>query len=426
MLRRVGWGIADQTLSSLTNFALGIFVARSVDASAFGAFTFAFVAYAFGLGVNRSIATQPLVIRYSATTTTRWTKGVAAANGLTLWVGLLSTLIAAAIAAVASGALREAFLALALVFPGLLLQDNWRYAFFAKGHDAFAFLNDLTWTIVLVPAMWVSLEVWPHSIGGPMLAWGGAATVASIVGYVQARIRPRPLGTAAWLREHRDITPRFVGELATSMAATQLSLLALGVMSGLAAAGTLRAAGLLLGPLNILYQGVGLVAVPQAAAILKRSDRELQRFAVVLAVVFALVAVAWGVVAYLLPPSIGVFLLGATWASAHDIVLPLALGLAGSGVSTAAYVALRALAAARHSFRANAVASALLLGAGVLGAVLAGAPGVAWGQAVGNWTGAWVWWREAISAFGERAASAPVAILAETEADVEAPTSWPL
>jgi hypothetical protein len=36
--RRAGWGFADQALSSLTNFGLGIFVAATVSAEQFGTF----------------------------------------------------------------------------------------------------------------------------------------------------------------------------------------------------------------------------------------------------------------------------------------------------------------------------------------------------------------------------------------------------
>ena len=215
MLRRIGWGIGDQALSSLTNFALGLIVARSVDTTALGAFSFAFLAYAVGLGVNRALASQPLVIRYSATAPNQWVSGVAAAGGVTLWVGALSALIAATIAAWSSGTLRDAFLALALVMPGLLYQDAWRYAFFAENRATFAFLNDLAWTVVMVPALWASLVLWPGSVGGPVLAWGGAATVAGLLGFAQTRILPRPWGARSWLREHWDLVPRYVGEFAT-------------------------------------------------------------------------------------------------------------------------------------------------------------------------------------------------------------------
>ena len=185
------------------------------------------------------------------------------------------------------------------------------------------------------------------------------------------------------------------------MVATALSLIALGAIAGLAAAGTLRAGGLLLGPLNILYQGVSLVAVPEGVALLRRSERALHRFAVVLAALLALVAIAWGTMIILLPESVGQLILGSNWDAARHVILPLALSLAGSGVCVAGLVPLRVLAAARQSFRANAAQSALLLVAGVLGAALGGAPGAAWGYAVGNWTGAVAWWVEVQSAFRE-------------------------
>ena len=34
-----------------------------------------------------------------------------------------------------------------LTLPGLLLQDSWRFAFFALGRGSQAFLNDLVWAV---------------------------------------------------------------------------------------------------------------------------------------------------------------------------------------------------------------------------------------------------------------------------------------
>ena len=46
---RLSWGVADQALSSLTNFAVGIVVARSLGIRELGAFSIAFATY---LGVH--------------------------------------------------------------------------------------------------------------------------------------------------------------------------------------------------------------------------------------------------------------------------------------------------------------------------------------------------------------------------------------
>ena len=58
-----------------------------------------------------------------------------------------------AAAALLGGTARLAFLALGLTLPGLLLQDSWRYSFFALGRGSQAFLNDMIWAVTLLPAL---------------------------------------------------------------------------------------------------------------------------------------------------------------------------------------------------------------------------------------------------------------------------------
>ena len=57
---RLGWGLADQAVSSITNFALGIVVARSLGPTEFGAFSLAWVTYGVALNLSRGLATDPL------------------------------------------------------------------------------------------------------------------------------------------------------------------------------------------------------------------------------------------------------------------------------------------------------------------------------------------------------------------------------
>ena len=60
--------------------------------------------------------------------------------------------ICAALGLVVGGVVGGAFLGLGIVLPALLLQDCWRYAFFAAGQGRRAFLNDAVWAVALVPA----------------------------------------------------------------------------------------------------------------------------------------------------------------------------------------------------------------------------------------------------------------------------------
>ena len=60
-----GWGLADQALSSLTNFALSFVVARSFSTDVLGAFALVFSSYLLFLNIARPLAMQPLLIRFS-------------------------------------------------------------------------------------------------------------------------------------------------------------------------------------------------------------------------------------------------------------------------------------------------------------------------------------------------------------------------
>ena len=72
VVRRLGWGIADQVVSSLTNFAVSIYVVRTLGAVQFGAFSLAYVTYGFALNASRGLATDPLMVRFSGTDLPTW------------------------------------------------------------------------------------------------------------------------------------------------------------------------------------------------------------------------------------------------------------------------------------------------------------------------------------------------------------------
>ncbi|MYR58605.1 hypothetical protein GTY54_20990, partial [Streptomyces sp. SID625] len=65
LVGRLSWGLADQAASSVTNFVVGAYVARSLGVTAFGVFSLAWVTYGVVLNVSRGLATDPLVVRFS-------------------------------------------------------------------------------------------------------------------------------------------------------------------------------------------------------------------------------------------------------------------------------------------------------------------------------------------------------------------------
>ncbi|MFI0716882.1 hypothetical protein ACH4SK_41190 [Streptomyces inhibens] len=399
LVGRLSWGLADQAASSMSNFVVGIYVARSLGVTAFGVFSLAWVTYGVVLNVSRGLATDPLVVRFSGVSDASWRGAVARTTGTALGVG--SAIGAACLVAglALGGRVGPAFAALGVMLPGLLLQDAWRFAFFAAGTGRKAFVNDVVWGVALVPAMVVAARV--GSVAAFVLAWGASATVAAGYGYLQSGIRPRMTEARGWLREQRDLGYRYLVENVSLSGAGQLRAYGLGAIVGVGAVGAVRGAELLLGPFLAVLMGLSLVTVPEAARVLRRAPHRLGSFCLLLGGGQAAAALLWGGALLLMPDRLGELVLGGVWHSAAELIVPVTLGVAGAGLGTGAAAGLRALGAARRSLRCQLFASACYVGGGLGGAAVAGTVGSAWGVAAATVSGSAVWWLQLRSALRE-------------------------
>ncbi|MGG2464067.1 hypothetical protein ACO0M4_30535 [Streptomyces sp. RGM 3693] len=396
---RLSWGLADQAASSVSNFAVGIYVARSLGLTAFGVFSLAWVTYGVVLSVSRGLATDPLVVRFSGVSDASWRGAVARSSGTALGVGAAIGAACLVVGLAIGGRVGPAFACLGVMLPGLLLQDAWRYAFFAAGTGRKAFVNDLVWAIALVPAMVLAARV--GSVAAFVLAWGGSAAVAAVYGCLQSGIRPRMTGAREWLRDHRDLGYRYLIENVGVSGASQLRAYGLGAIVGVSAVGVVRGAELLLGPFMAVLMGLSLVTVAEAARVLRRAPDRLGTFCLVLGGGQAVAALLWGGALLLIPDRIGGLVLGDVWSSASALIVPVTLGVAGAGLGTGAAAGLRALAAARRSLRCQLFASTCYVIGGLGGAAVAGTVGSAWGVAAATVCGSAAWWLQLRSALRE-------------------------
>lgn len=396
LARRFGWGLADQMMSSLSNAALSFYVARELGAAQFGAFSLAYVTYSFALNASRGLATDPLVVRYSGAELPAWRQAVARATGTSTVAGGLTGVCALVAGAALGGTLGLAFIALGLTLPGLLLQDSWRYAFFALGRGSQAFINDTIWTIALLPAMAVLKVTHHNSVFWFVLLWGATASIAACAGPLQARVIPRPAAAWEWVSDHRDLGPRYLAENTSNSGSVQLRTYCVGAIAGLAAVGDVQAAGLLMGPFLVIFMGITLVTVPEATRILRNSPQHLRTYCVLVGGGLAIMGLLWGIALLIaLPRGLGALLLGRQlWRPAYGLVLPFTISVMGGCLIGGATAGLHALGAARRSLRAMVLASAVFLGCGVVGAYWDGAAGAVWGAAIATWIGAILWWQQ--------------------------------
>ncbi|WP_194280753.1 MATE family efflux transporter [Streptomyces fagopyri] len=400
LVGRLSWGLADQAASSVSNFVVGIYVARSLGVTAFGVFSLAWVTYGVVLNVSRGLATDPLVVRFSGVPDASWRAAVARSTGTALGVGAALGTACLVAGLGLGGRVGPAFAALGVMLPGLLLQDAWRFSFFAAGAGRKAFVNDVVWGVALVPVMVVAAHA--GTVAAFVLAWGGSATVAGAYGYVQSGIRPRLAEARGWLREQRDLGYRYLVENVSLSGASQLRAYGLGAIIGVAAVGAVRGAELLMGPFLAVLMGLSLVTVPEAARVLRQAPHRLGAFCLLLGGGQAAGALLWGGALLLMPGRFGELVLGGVWHSASQLIVPITFSVAGAGLGTGAAAGLRALGAARRSLRCQLFASACYVGGGLGGAAAAGTVGSAWGVAAATISGSAVWWLQLRSALRER------------------------
>ncbi|HKX69249.1 MAG TPA: hypothetical protein VJN29_18695 [Intrasporangium sp.] len=389
----MSWGLIDQGLSSLSNFAVGIVVAHSVGLEEFGAFTLAWFTYGLILNVSRGLGTDPLVVRFSGVPMADWRTAVSRTSATAIVVGVVMGVACLLLGIAVPGPVGDALVGLGLVLPLLVLQDSWRFAFFAAGQGHKACINDLVWALALVPTMAVAVQ--RESLLGIVLAWGLAGGVAALFGLRQARVLPSFGGAVTWFREQRDLGVRYMVENITQSGGTQLRMYALGVIAGLAEVAALRGAQLLLGPLLTVLMGIGTVAVPEAVRWLRRSRGHLLRFCLALGSVEAVAALLWALALWiLLPTGVGEVVLGQVWQPASVLVLPLCLSVIVSTFCTGATTGLRALGTARRSLRSQVVESTLFVLATVIGATVAGALGATWAGLAAAVVSGIFWWTQ--------------------------------
>lgn len=403
MAGRLSWGLGDQAVSSITNFAVGLYVARSLGTTAFGIFSLAWVTYGVVLNLSRGLTTDPLMVRFSGVSTDAWRAATARATGTALTAGVTAGTVSVLAGLLMGESVGGAFVALGFVIPALLVQDAWRFTFFAAGHGKRAFVNDVVWGVALLPAMFIAHRF--DTVVAFILAWGLSGAVAAGYGCLQAGVRPDPRGTVEWLRNHRDLGTRYLVENVSNSGSTQLRMYGLGAIAGLASVGAVRGAELLLGPFFALLMGLSLVTVAEGARVLQRAPHRLRHFCAVLGAGQAVAALLWGLALLLVPHDAGRFVLGDVWDPASELILPVTIGIAAAGFNTGAAAGLRALGAAKRSLRAQLINSTGYVGLGLIGAFLAGAPGSAWGVALSISTGSAVWWFQLHAALNDHLTS---------------------
>lgn len=382
LLKNAGGNVVDQAVSALSNVALSIAVARSVDASGFGAFSVAFLIFGIAVAVTRSLAGQPLQIRFSAAQDAEAVLACRQALGGALLLGIAGSLACLAFGLVSAGRTGAALMALAVILPALLVQDTARMAFFARGRAWSAALIDTVWAVVSLSLLVGLILTGRSSVTLLIGAWGAGAAVAAALGIALLASPPLPVAGARWLTRQRSLSRYLLAEYVLGLGSMQVGILLVGLVAGVGAVGSLRAAQVLLGPLGILGAAAFQFAVPEVARRPQAGRRLLATFGGVVSAALGAATAAYLVLLLLIPPRMGRAMFGDTWDGAAVVLLAMGLSSLFSALANGPASVLYGLGHARKTFRINIVKGPLLIAGLLTSTWLAGTVGAAWALAL--------------------------------------------
>lgn len=308
--RRLGLGVVDQGLSSLSNVIFLVAAARVATVDEFGAVSFAYALFAFGMAVQRS--SLGLLVSLSAGTR-RPPPLVLSLVWATLVAGL-GVVLGRTVGDGGSAAYYVLIGACLLVYP----QDLLRYGAIAERRADHAVASDGAWFAVTLGLLLSTLAGLRVDVTTMSLVWVLAGSGTALLMMLVSQRADMRSGSGDWLREHaRELRVLGPDALLACLAPLLLAAVLTSYMT-LGDVAAVRGAGTLLGPAAVLFAALPAVMVPELARALG-DDRA--RLATAQAAVMSVLVLTWAACLVLVPQRIGEQVLGETWTGSRAILL---------------------------------------------------------------------------------------------------------
>jgi O-antigen/teichoic acid export membrane protein len=304
--RRVGLTLADQGFSSISNFVVGVAVARSAGAAGLGGFSFAYAGWLVLAALHRSLITDPMAIDGDLRTSTT-AHGIKRGFAAEVLLGAVGTfyfgVIGTVLMLVHARTFGFSMLVLAPWLPVLLVQDYWRWVGFMSRRPGCALLNDAVFNSFQAAGFAAVFFFHSHSEAALIGSWGLGAAAGAVFGLGQYRVAPAFRGGWSLLRSRWRMSKWIAGSSVTSWGATQVYVFIAASVLGPAGLGGLRAAqALVSGPSGVLIMAGGSIGLPEATKAyaekgwrgLVRVARLVTMFGCLSFVAGAVIVVLWG------------------------------------------------------------------------------------------------------------------------------------
>lgn len=377
--RRARTSIACNAISSVGNLALAVSLARTVSLHEFGSFAVAWSAYLLATGCLRSAVAESVIATGRADLVSRALRSTVQLGGLISLLGVLVGLFIDSKYLVAVGA----------SLWGLCLFDAVRNLSLTLGSTRLALAQDCAWTVVTLGAAAGSVAGW---VDGwfVLLVWCASAGLLSLAS--AARLARGLRADKAPDQTARIIMPLYALDYLLGSGSMQVTVNVLAATTSPVVVGGLRAAGTALSPMTLVTTSARPLLISLVARFRRHSPASEFLSSMLVALTLAVAILPLIGIAVLVPDRIGVQILGASWASAHRVLVPVGLEAVFALVTTVAFAAHRAHQAALRTVVTRGAIACIRLVLIVAAASQWGLPGAAWGMATVAILGTFVWW----------------------------------
>lgn len=370
--------VVDQVAVGLSNIIVLALAARSLPLASFGEFALIVMVALAVLGSLRFWVSQGILVHPDEAESRR--NDILSAGILG---GALGSVLLLAGAGLAS-ALQAHDLALGLAIvsafvPILAVQDVGRFIAIAEGRPGLAMRFDLVW-LVLVLVFLAGAIVADGGLVMFLLSWTVSGSIAGLDAFLVLR-RGRVKLTLSWIRDTWSFSWRYgVSALVNQLLFLSL-ITSIRVHSGAAGVAAVSAAQLLLRPYMAIFTALSSGGMREIAKR-QKDGRHPHRAAVILSLLLAATAGVNAVLVFVLPDSLGHFLIKEAWDAAKPVQLPLSLNIVMAGFMAGPRIALLGLRAVRLTFRLEIILMPIVSILPITGALYGGVEWACWGVLV--------------------------------------------
>ncbi|WP_208114217.1 hypothetical protein [Actinomycetospora succinea] len=373
--------MADQLLSSGTNFLTAFVASWALAPEQFATFVVSYAVVTVVLALGRAVIGEVLLAYLPTVSLADRPAIVRSSTGAALVLGIAGSVVCVAGGGIGHHTL-SGLLWLAPWVPIALMQDARRFVFLSQGRPGHALAADGAWAAAQVVVLGaLAFGGLGFSVAGLATSWGVGALTGLLVAAAIGGGSLRPCCPKAWARRTRSLSGWFVLTSVLGQCEIYAVLVLAGTLLAPTDAAGLRAVQLLVfQPTATVAAALLVLVTPLVAGAVSRRDVEAARHARRFATI-ASAGLAAAVLAVIPLRHTLLDLLFPQYTAYAALVVPIALQSALYVLGVPFHAQLRGFHRARTLFGLQVLGSAVLVGAATAGMGFGGVVVLAWGLA---------------------------------------------